>query len=97
MKVFIYPLLKTPKGLVPADHAVAEVRLLRGETHITCHDGALREKITEIFNTPITVRQIDGEVPRIFTHRFAQVLPGTEEFMREVLFTLRRYNLHGEL
>lgn len=95
MKLYIYPLLKTPKGLVPSESVLAEVKLVGGETLITCHDGALREKIAEIFNSPLTVRQINGELPRIFSHRFATFSPHTEDFFREIVFTLRRYNLHG--
>gem|GEM_PF-1921137 len=95
MKLFIYPLLKTSKGFVPSESALAEVKLINEETHIICKDGALREKITEIFNTPLTVRRIEGEVPRIFSHKFVQVPPHTEDFFHEIVFTLRKYNLHG--
>ncbi len=95
MKMTIYPLLKTSKGMQPSESAAAEISFTEGEILIKCPDGALREKITEIFNGPLTVMRPCGDVPRLYSHFFAEVPPGAPEFPGEILFELRKYNLHG--
>jgi hypothetical protein len=95
MKMTLYPLMRSPKGNIPSEFEVAEVTLRGGETTIHCHDGALREKIAQIFNTPLSVRRLDGDIPRLFAHHFSDVSPHTEEFFREIVHSLRHYNLFG--
>jgi hypothetical protein len=97
MKLVIYPLMRSTKGLIPSEFEVAEVLLRREETAIHCHDGALREKIAEIFNRPLRVRRLDGDIPHLFSHQYCEVKPHTEEFFREIVYELRRYNLFGVL
>lgn len=95
LKIMIYPLLRTAKGLCPGEFEVAEVSFVNGKTVIHCPDGALREKISQIFNTPIKARKVIGEIPRIFSHHFEDIMPNTEEFFHEILYVLRNYNLYG--
>jgi hypothetical protein len=94
-KILIYPLLKTSKGLCPGEFEVAEVSLANGRTMIHCPDGALREKISQIFSTPIRARKITGEIPRLFSHHYEDIMPDTEEFFQEILYRLKNHNLHG--
>lgn len=94
-KIQIFPLLKTHHGFCPGESAVATVSLAGEKTVIHCHDGALKEKIHQIFNTPLKVRRVEGQIPRIFSHRYEEIQPHTEEFFREILYAIKRYNLFG--
>lgn len=97
LRIVIYPLLKTQKGLCPAEFEVAEVSLSEGKTVIHCQDGALREKIKEIFASQIRVRRIKGDIPMLFSHSFTDVQPDTDDFFMEIIYQLRKYNLYGVL
>lgn len=97
MKIVIYPLLQTTKGKVPGEFEVAEVVLEGQEVRINCPDGALRERISQIFSTPICVRRPAGEIPRVFAHGFKTIECGSAEFFQEIPFHLRKYNLYGVL
>ena len=94
-KILIYPLLKTSKGMCPGEFTVAEVSFVNGKTNIHCDDGALREKIYQIFSTPIQVRKITGEVPRMFSHHYENIAPNTEKFFSEIVYVLKNHNLYG--
>ncbi|MDQ7821882.1 MAG: hypothetical protein RDV48_03710 [Candidatus Eremiobacteraeota bacterium] len=97
IKMVIYPLLKSSRGYHPAEFEVAEVTLSEGELVIHCPDGALREKIAEIFSMPLRVRRSEGPIPHIFSHGYEEVAPRTERFLREMSCRLRAFNLHGVL
>jgi len=97
MKLLLYPLMKTPAGRVPAGSPVAELSLDEGRTVISCGEGALGEKLGEIFSTPLDARVALGAWPEIFSWEPATLRPHTPAFFREIVYRLRAYGLFGVL
>ncbi len=95
MKINIYPLTKSHLGYVPSSTLLASVTIDKGLAEIECFDGALRQKISSIFETPFYSRFISGDLQDNFTFYYREVTPKDKEFTDEVLMRLRRYSLYG--
>jgi hypothetical protein len=74
---------------------VAEVSIEGGSLDITCSDGALRERLGEIFSAPLTARAPLGPWPEIFSWKTESIRPLTRAFFREIVYSLRKYGLYG--
>ena len=97
MDIDIYGLKKTPQGIIPDSVFLARVELTATGVLIECYDAIMKERLRDIFSNPIITRAPTGEEQGVLSHREEAIQPFTEEFFREIVFVLRRWNLYGEL
>jgi hypothetical protein len=90
-------MISTPSGKQPGDIYLASVTLSTGGVKIECYDNKLKEQLKEIFSQPIVKKVDTVRRSKIISHRNEVVQVFTEEYFREVIFNLHRYNLYGKL
>ena len=92
-EIYLYTLLKSHKGYVPSNFPIGRIYKNGEVFEVECSSGALKEKITEIFNTPIYVRVACGDN---FSFKNCLLDPCDEKFLEEAIYRLRVHNLWGK-
>lgn len=97
MVIYIYPLERTPSGKQKGATVTAMVELVGQEIRIETYEKTLKNRLEEIFSTPLIKRVPSKPETHALFHRETVVKPFTEEFFEEIIYSLFRYNLHGVL
>ena len=95
MELNIYGLKRTPMGKFPDKAFLARVELVSMGLKIECYDDLLKEKLRDIFSNPLIIRTPIEEEFKTFSHKEEAIQPFTEDFFREIIFILHKWDLHG--
>jgi hypothetical protein len=97
MIINIYPLVVKPTGKMPGKDYLAMVELTGSGVRIECYDVVLKEKLRSTFSQPLVKKTPGSTKSGVYTHNEEVIQPFTEDFFREIIFTLYTQNLHGVL
>lgn len=97
MKMEIYPLVVKHSGKAAGKEFLALVELMDNGVRIECYDSVLKTKLIDFFSQPLIKIIPEGSKDTCLSYKEEVVMPFTEDFFYEALYSLHKLGLTGKL
>src|SRR5437868_5571325 len=90
MKITVYgnPLLRDPCATITWED---------GKTNIHAENAMLNEELKKFYSEPLLVRRPVSSKGGVVAFKEEELIPGTEEFFKESVYSIRQLSLYGYL